>query len=252
MAAAREAMDASEGGGGYVEARLRGLGVEPARVSRRVHRRAAGAEKAAAECESTGSLIRVGALSWRCKDLELIDRLVAERRNVLVCGGGGRGKSAVAALLAGRIASARQGERVLCVLERYDHGALAGAEEVVPDPGAMKLLAALRKGAFPACGCLVFDEIYTSFGAHSLVEAWRRGVTGIGALGALQPEQGDCLGWLALLEEAHPNGFTRAEGMRIYRMARPVVVRAEHPGVIENCGELPPTPLWREERSCRR
>jgi len=247
MTATREAMDASDGGRGYVEARLRELGVEPARVPRRVHRRAAGAEKAPAECESTGSLIRVGALSWRCKDLELIDRLVAERRNVLICGGGGTGKGAVAALLAGRIASTRQGERVLCVLERYDHGALAGADGIVPDPGAVKLLASLRTGAFSACGCLVFDESYTSSGAHSLLEAWWRGVTGIGALVALQPEQGDCLGRCALLEEAHPNGFTRGEVMRIYRMARPVVVRAEHPGVIENCGELPPTPPWMEK-----
>ena len=243
MGAARESMDVSGGSGGYVEARLRELGVEPTRVMRRVRRRAA-----VAEPEGSGSVVRIGALSWRCKDLELIERLVAERRNVLICGGGGTGKSAVAALLAGRIAAARQGERVLCVLERYEHGALAGAEGVLADPGAVKLLAAMRKGAFPSCGCLVFDEIYTSSGAHSVLEAWRRGVPGVGALVALAPEQGDCLGRLALLEESHPAGFTRAEVLRIYRTARPVIVRAVHPGVIEKCGELTPVPAWMEER----
>lgn len=241
MTAAREAVNAN---GGYVEARLRELGVEP---TRQLRQRAARAEKVPVERESAGSVTRVGALSWRSKDLELIERLVAARRNVLICGGGGTGKSAVAALLAGRLAAARQGERVLCVLERYDHGALAGAEGVIPDPGAVKLFAALRMGAFPACGSLVFDEIYTSSGAHGVLEAWRRGVTGIGALVALQPEQGDCLGRLALLEEAHPDRFTRAEVMQIYRKARPVVVRAVHPGVIEHFGELPPTPPWMEE-----
>ncbi|MHB1826774.1 MAG: hypothetical protein ACYCV6_03650 [Steroidobacteraceae bacterium] len=244
MAVVREAMGES---GGYVEARLRELGVEPARALRRVPRRAARGEQASVEEEAAGSMIQLGALSWRRRDLDLIEQLVAARRNVLLCGSGGTGKSAVAALLAGRIAAAHQGERVVCVLERYEQGALAGVEGVAPDPGAVRLFAAMRRGAFPPCGCLVFDEIYTSSGAHSLLEAWRRGVTGVGALVALAPEQGDCLGRLALLEESCPGGFTRAEVLRIYRAARPVILHMGRPGVIEMCGEPTLVPPWMEE-----
>lgn len=241
MAVARETVGAPEGRCGYVDSRLRELGVEPRRqVTQRTLMGRAGRGR-------DDALIRTGTLCWRGADLELLKQLVAERRNVLVCGGGGTGKSTVAALLAGRISAARPAERVFCVLERYDQGALGGAKGIVPDPGGVKLLAGLRRGALPECGCLVFDEIYTASGAHSVLEAWRRAVTGIGVLVAVAPEQGDCLGRLALLEEAQPDGFTRAEVLRIYRQARPVIVRTVYPGVIEECGDLAPVPPWMEQ-----
>ena len=155
MAVARETVAAPEGRCGYVDSRLRELGVEPRRqVTQRTLMGRAGRGR-------DDALIRTGTLCWRAADLELLEQLVAERRNVL--------------------------------------------------------------------------------------EAWRRAVTGIGVLVAVAPEQGDCLGRLALLEEAQPDGFTRAEVLRIYRQARPVIVRTVYPGVIEECGDLAPVPPWMEQ-----
>ena len=200
--------------------------------------------------EYSAAVIRIGELFWRAKDLELIDRLAAVGRNVLICGAGGTGKSALAALLAGRIARAQPQKHVLCVLERYDQEMLGEAEGVVPDPGALKLLAALRKGRFPACDGLVLDEIYTSSGAHGLLEAWRRGAIGVGTLRVSHPEHSDCLEWLAALDQARPPGFSCIEVRQIYRDANPVLVRAVHPGVFETCRELPAVPASAEGESC--
>jgi hypothetical protein len=195
----------------------------------------------------TDPLVGMGGLAWRAKDLELIDRLIAERRNVLICGGGLTGKSAAAALLAGRIAAARPAERVLCVLERYPQSVIGDSPGIVPDPGALKLLAMLRRGAYPPCGSLIFDEIYTSSGAHSVLEAWHRGIMAVGTVAVAHPEQGDCLGRIALLETAYPNGFSREQVVEMYRTARPVIVRAVRPGVIEVGGDVTPIPSWMSE-----
>ena len=195
----------------------------------------------------TDPLVSIGGLAWRAKDLELLDRLIAERRNVLICGGGLTGKSAVAAVLTGRIAAARPAERVLCVLERYPQSVIGDSPGIVPDPGALKLLAMLRRGAYPPCGSLIFDEIYTSSGAHSVLDAWRRGIMTVGTVAVSHPEQGDCLGRLALLETAYPNGFSREQVVEMYRTARPVIVRAVRPGLIEAGWNVTPIPSWMSE-----
>ena len=196
------------------------------------------------ERRDDGSTVTLGGLAWRATDIELLDRLIAERRNVLVCGGGLTGKSTVAAVLASRIGAARPSEGVLCVLERYSQNVISEAPGIVPDPGALKLRAALRRCTYPPCGALVFDEIYTASGAHSVLEAWRRGITAVGTIVVSHPEQGDCLGRLALLETAYPNGFTREAVAGIYRAARPVIVRAMRPGLIESRGDVAPVPAW--------
>ncbi len=196
---------------------------------------------------AAGEAVRgADGLLWRQQDLTLVEQLVSERRSVLICGSGGTGKSTLAAILAGRSAAARPGEAVHCVLEHYDSRALRGAAGIVSDPGGLDLRADVRRGAMPACGSLVFDEIYTSSGAHSLLAAWRHGITGIGTLVVREPGQGDCLGRLALLEQSQPDGFVEAEVVRIYRAARPVILRTVYPGLIECLGELLATPSWME------
>lgn len=238
----------------YVERRLRELGVERRAPQHEEAQRARQAPPGRGSVSTrsahkapiaAGEPLRgADGLLWRQQDLALVEQLVSERRNVVICGGGGTGKSTLAAILAGRSAAARPGEAVHCVLEHYDGRALRGAEGIVTDPGGLGLRASLRRGLLPPCGCLVFDEIYTSSGAHSLLEAWRRGLTGIGALVVTEPEQGDCLGRLALLEESQPGGFSQAEVLGIYRRARPAIVRTVQPGVFEHCGDLLPTPPW--------
>ena len=240
----------------YVDRRLQELGLERRDPSddslatmrelrpRRVPPAERRAPKAAPVVDET--VRGADGLRWRQQDLALVEQLVADRRNVLLCGGGGTGKSTLAAVLAGSCARARPGEVVHCVLEHYDSRVLKGANGIVPDPGGLELRVALRRGAMPACGGLVFDEIYTSSGAHSLLTAWRQGITGIGTLVASEPAQGDCLGQLALLAQSHPDGFSEAEVVRIYRAARPVIVRTVYPGLVECLGEPLATPSWLE------
>jgi hypothetical protein len=240
----------------YVERRLRELGVERREPSHdaistgcqsRPGRVLPSARPAPKAIPGASEAVRgADGLLWRQQDLALVEQLVAERRNVLLCGGGGTGKSTLAAVLAGSCAVARPGEAVHCVLEHYDSRVLEGAAGIVTDPGGLELRAALRRGVMPACGSLVFDEIYTSSGAHSLLAAWRQGITGIGTLVVSEPAQGDCLGRLALLEQSHPDGFSETEVVRIYRAARPVMLRTVYPGLIECLGEPLAAPSWME------
>ena len=254
MAAAHEAMASAPEPTSYVERRLRDLGVErkesshvPMSTARQQGRVLSSARPAPKVVPGAGEAVRgADGLLWRPQDLSLIQQLVAERRNVLLCGGGGTGKSTLAAVLAGGCAQARPGEAVHCVLEHYDSRVLKGAAGIVPDPGGLELRAALRRGAMPACGSLVFDEIYTSSGAHSLLVAWRQGITGVGTLVVSEPAQGDCLGRLALLAQSHPEGFSEAEVVRIYRAARPVILRTVYPGLVECLGEPLVAPSWLE------
>lgn len=249
-------MESASDRSSYVERRLRELGVEQRQAQPDAASPVGRAQRGQVSTPrlsvpkalpAAGEAARgADGLRWRQRDLALVEQLVAERRNVLICGGGGTGKSTLAAVFAGRCATAYPAETVHCVLEHYDSRALKRLAAVRTDPGGLELRAGLRRGAMPVCGSLVFDEIYTSSGAHSLLAAWRCGITGIGSLVVREPGQGDCLGRLALLDQSHPDGFSDAEVVRIYRAARPVIVRTVYPGLIECLGELMMAPAWME------
>ena len=254
MAAPREVMYSAPTDPSYVDRRLQELGLErrgpmdesvsPPQKPRPRHM--PGTERPARKAKrlDDGTVCGADGLRWRPQDLALIEQLVTEERNVLLCGTGGTGKSTLAAVLAVRYAAARTGKQMHCVLEHYPAKVLEGATGITRDQGGFELRAALRRGALPACQGLVFDEIYTSTGAHSLLAAWRAGLTGIGTLVVSEPAQGDCLGRLALLEQAHPDGFAQDEVVHIYRSARPVIVRAMYPGLIESWQAGLPLPPW--------
>jgi len=201
-------------------------------------------ESAAGDAGEIVKISRETALSTADHDALL--KIAEDRRNVIVCSGSISGKSVITSILTGMICRATNGQLIHAVLERYDRRFLLESGNLVPDPGMMKLRAALRKGALPECVGLVIDEVYTSSASHALLTAWNQGKIGVGTMTTQAPEKGECVGKLRVLEEFYTEPFSDAEIISIYKKAKPVIIKVIRPTVIKILGHVETIPDWVE------